>query len=104
MIPDVHGALCAAIVGLFHPARAEIRSSSQRRWSSVTFSGARHRCELCVSGDRANELVDHATAAVMGGDFAFEGHVVADIAVMDRRSPSHDRVEIEFEALTVEAY
>ena len=103
MIADVHGALCSALVHLFHPARAEIRSSSQRRWSSVTFSGARHRCELCISGDGANALVDQATAAVLGEDFAFEGHVVADIAVMDRRSTSRDRVEIEFEALTVEA-
>lgn len=103
MIADVHGALCSAIVDLFHPALAEIRSSSQRRWSSVTFSGARHRCELSVSGNRVNELADQATAAVMSENFVLEGHVVADIAVMDRRSPGRDRVEIEFEALTVEA-
>ena len=102
MIADVHGALCSAIVGLFHPALAEIRSSSQRRWSSVTFSGTRHRCGLSVSGERANELADWATAAVIREDFVLEGHVVADIAVMDRRSLSPDRVEIEFEALTVE--
>lgn len=103
MIGDVHGGLCSAIVGLFHPARAEIRFSSQRRWSSVTFSGTRHRCALSVSGERANEFADQATAAAMGQDFALEGHVVADIVVTERRSPSRDRVEIEFEALTVEA-
>lgn len=103
MIADVHGALRSAIAGLFHPALAEIRSSSQRRWSSVTFNGARHRYALCISGDRANEVVDQATAAVSGEDFSLVGHVVADIAVTDRRSRSRDMVEIEFEALTVEA-
>ena len=103
MIADVHGALRTAIAGLFHPALAEIRSSSQRRLSSVTFNGARHRYALCVSGDRVTDLVDRATAAVTGEDFAFEGHVVADIAVTDRRSRSRNMVEIEFEALTVEA-
>ena len=103
MIADVHGALCSAIASLFHPALAEIRSSSQRSWSSVTFNGARHRCELSVSGERANELADQATAAVLGENFVLEGNVVVDIAVTDRRSPSRDRVEIEFEALTVEA-
>jgi len=100
---DVHGALCAAISARFHPAAAKIRSSSLCRWSSVTFVGARHRYALCVSGDDAEALVDRATAAMLGEDFALEGHVVADIAVAGRRSCGPHVVEIELEALTVEA-
>lgn len=102
MSTDVHGALCAAISGQFHPAAAKIRSSSQHRWSSVTFVGARHRYALCISGDGAETLVDRATAAMIGEDFAIEGHIVADIAVAGRRSCGPCMVEIEFEALTVE--
>jgi hypothetical protein len=69
----------------------------------VTFSGARHRCALSVSGKGANAFADQATVAAMRDDFVLEGYVVADIVVTERRSPSRDRVEIEFEALTVEA-
>jgi hypothetical protein len=100
---DVHGALRSAISGHFHPAFAEIRSSSQRRWSSVTFVGARHRYALCVSGNGAEELVDRATTTMLGEDFAIDGHIVADIAVAGRRSRGRHMVEIELEALTVEA-
>lgn len=100
---DVHGVLRSAIFGRFHPAIAEIRSSSERRWSSVTFVGARHRYALCVSGDGAEELVDRATTAMLGEDFMIEGHIVADIAVAGRRSRGPHMVEIELEALTVEA-
>ena len=103
MTLDVHTALRKAISGRFHPATAEIRSSSQRRWSSVTFAGARHRYALCISGDGAETLVDRATAAMLGEDFTIDGHIVADIAVAGRRSRGPHMVEIELEALTVEA-
>lgn len=103
MNADVHCALRAAISGRFHPAVAEIRSSSQRRWSSVTFVGARHRYALCILGEGAEEVADRATAAMLGDDFRIDGHVVADIAVAARRSRGPRMVEIEFEALTVEA-
>lgn len=103
MSADVHGALRAALSGRFHPATAELRSSSQRRWSSVTFVGARHRYALCISGDGAESLVDRATVAMLGQDFTIEGHIVADIAVAGRRSRGPRMVEIELEALTVEA-
>jgi hypothetical protein len=102
MSADVHGILCAAITAKFRPAAAKVRSSSQRRWSSVTFVGARHRYALCVSGDGAAQTVDRATAAIGGDNFAIDGHIVADIAVTDRRSCSPHVIEIELEALTVE--
>lgn len=104
MSADVHGKLCAAITGRFQPAMAKIRSSSQHRWSSVTFVGARHRYALCVSGDDADQMVDRATAAIGGDNFAIDGHIVADIAVTGRRSCGPHMIEIELEALTVEAF
>lgn len=103
MIADAHSALRAEIVGLFSPAVAEIRSSSQRCWSSVTFNGSRHRYALCISGEAANDLVDRISAAMTSREFALDGHVVADIAIAGRRSRGPQMVEIEFEALTVEA-
>ncbi len=100
---DVHGALRAAISGRFHPAIAQVQSSSQRRWSSVTFVGARHRYALCVAGDGAEHLVDEAAATILCGDFNIDGHIVADIAIAGRRSHGPNLVQIELEALTVEA-
>lgn len=104
MITDVHATLGAAIAGLFHPATPQIFSSSQRRWSSVIFTGARHRFALCLSGDGAKEAADQASAAVKGETFELDGHVVADIAITDRRTDGQGMVEVEFEALTVEAH
>lgn len=100
---DVHGALRAAISGRFHPAIAKVRSSSQHRWSSVTFVGARHRYALCIAGDGAEHLVDEAAASILSEEFNIDGHIVADIAIADRHSHGPNMVQIELEALTVEA-
>lgn len=100
---DVHGALRAAISGRFHPAIAQVQSSSQQRWSSVTFVGARHHYALCIAGDGAEHLVDEATTSILLEDFNIDGHIVADIAVAGRRSRGPNMVQIELEALTVEA-
>lgn len=103
MNEDVHGALCTAISGRFHPATARLRGSSQHRWSSVTFVGARHCYDLCISGKGAHRLVDEAAATLSSEDFNLDGHIVADIAIAKRLSHGMDMVQLELEALTVEA-
>ena len=103
MTADAHGMLGSALAGLFHPAPAELRTSSQKRWASVTFAGARHRYALSVSGEGACAAVDQAAGTLKAQDFSLDGHVVADIAVVRRKSCGTALVEIEFEALTVEA-
>ena len=100
---DVHGALRAAISGRFHPSLARVQSTSHHRWSSVTFVGARHRFAVCVAGEGAEQCVDEATASILSDDFNIDGHIVADIAVAQRQSRGPNVVEIELEALTVEA-
>ncbi len=100
---DVHNVLRTAISGKFHPAIAQVRSSSVQRWSSATFVGARHCYNLCIAGDGAEHLVDEATASMLSEDFKIDGHIVADIAVAGRRSHGPNLVQIELEALTVEA-
>ncbi len=100
---DVHGALRAAISGRFHSQLARVQSSSHHRWSSVTFVGARHRFAVCVAGKGAEQCADEATASILSDDFNIDGHIVADIAVAQRQSRGPNFVEIELEALTVEA-
>lgn len=102
MNADAHAMLGSAIAGLFHPAAAELRRSSQSRWSSVTFTGARHRFALGVSGRNAMRAVDRALRELDQREFALPGHVVADIALVGRNG-SPGGIEIELEALTVEA-
>lgn len=102
-VQDAHGGLGRALSALFRPAHAELCRSSQRSWASVTFSGARHRFALRVSGERAGEAVERAIYALSAEDFVLEGHVVADIALVERQVRAHDLIEVELEALTVEA-
>lgn len=100
---DAHGGLGRMLSAMFRPATAELQSSSQRRWASVTFNGARHRFSLRVSGDDADGAVAHAIGALAQQDFALEGHVVADVALVERHRSGPGLFEIELEALTVEA-
>ena len=100
---DAHDGLGHALSGLFRPAQAELCRSSQRGWASVTFSGARHRYALRISGESACDAVDRAIAGLGEQDFTLDGHVVADIALVERQVRAHDLIEIELEALTVEA-
>lgn len=103
MNPHVHSALQRAISRCFKPAVAEVRSAGHKRWASATFSGARHHYTVCLSGEAANDVADKATAALIREDFAIAGHIVADLAVTGRRAGQSGTVEIELEALTVEA-
>ena len=103
IVSDVHGGLGRALSALFAPAHAELCRSSQRGWASVTFCGARHRYALRVSGEKAGQAVDRAIDTLSAQDFAIEGHVVADIALVERQVRARDLIELELEALTVEA-
>lgn len=100
---DAHDGLARALSALFQPARAELCQSSQRGWASVTFCGARHRYALRVSGEKAGQAVDRVIDALSAQDFALEGHVVADVVLVERQVRADDLIEVELEALTVEA-
>lgn len=79
-------------------ALEEIRS---RRWSSVTFRGARHEFAFRLEGDGAEEAAAGFLARLRAADFRLQGHLLADLSlVAEERSPGRARIRLE--ALTVE--
>ena len=81
----------------------DVRELESRSWASVTFSGARHRLKLTLSGPEAPVVADSFLSNLSEAEFALRGHVLADIAlVSDRRPEGRDTVVLEIEALTVE--
>ena len=77
----------------------EFRSTD---WQSLTFIGERHQIRLRVPGPHAEAIADAMTEGLADADFVIPGHVVADIAVADRRSDTVDAsILLEIEALTI---
>lgn len=87
--PDPHRALIAALEDRY--GVLEDLVSSSRRWSSATFTGARH--ELSFDMGNAEALI----ATITESDLPMAGHFVADITVVKR-----DGRTVTLEALTIE--
>ncbi|HVQ08644.1 MAG TPA: hypothetical protein VMS43_09435 [Allosphingosinicella sp.] len=81
-------------------AAVAIESLASRPWASVTFSGARHRLALCIPGPGAAAAADAFLDGLAERDFALAGHVLADIALVDR-CEEDEQVRLVLEALTV---
>ncbi len=92
-----HRGLTNALLKLATPA--EMRSSRDRPWASVTFTGARHWFALSIGPARAEAV----TALLPDYEFEIPGHLVADIVVTGTR-PDGDRIILDIEALTVETH
>lgn len=89
-------ALCATFLILATVERHECRD-----WASVTFSGARHRLVLRLEGEGAAAEADRFLDGLAEREFALEGHILADIAlVADERDGQ--AVRLTLEALTIE--
>jgi len=89
-------ALCADLAG---PAIVEALVS--RSWASITFSGERHRIVLRLAGESAGAAADRFLDGLAEREFALDGHILADIAlVSDERHT--DWIRLILEALTVE--
>jgi hypothetical protein len=83
-------------------ACAAIERHESRSWASVTFSGERHRLVLVLTGVGAAAEADRFLAGLAEREFALEGHILADIAlVADERDGR--AVRLTLEALTLEA-
>jgi hypothetical protein len=100
MKPDAHAALASSLIELLLPAEAKIMSSSEAPWASITFSGARHRFVLLVTGDKAGSSVHEMRRNIGSAEFDIRNQLVADVSVS---SPACDPMRIEVEAITVEA-
>ena len=81
-------------------AAVAIESLASRAWASVTFSGERHRVALCLPGPGAGAAADAFLDGLAERDFALSGHVVADIALVER-CEEDEQVRLVLEALTV---
>ncbi len=73
-------------------------SEGERAWWSATFIGARHNFVIELA---ANDAARRWLASLPEADFALNGHLVADLAVVDT-SRVDDRLSATIEALTVE--
>lgn len=77
-----------------------ILRSSQRRWASATFVGARH---LITVSAPESPMLDDWLAALPDMEFALPGHLVADLIITETRREGND-VSADIEVLTVESH
>jgi hypothetical protein len=93
--------LQAVQVQVVHFARFVVEEIHSRRWSSVTFQGARHELALRLEGEGAEAAAERLLAGLDARNFALRGHHLADISlVSEERRPGWARIRLE--ALTVE--
>ncbi len=106
-----HDALASGLINLLSPATARIMSSSEAPWASITFSGARHRYMMEVSGDKAIGAVRHMKRTIGTAEFEIRNQLVADVSIKthagDVSIKTHAGdpalMQIEVEAITVDA-
>ena len=77
-----------------------IEETTSQDWTSITFSGARHRLRLRFGGEGAGAAAD---ALIAGIELDLRGHVLVDLAILsDERDEAGTLARLEIEALTVE--
>ena len=79
----------------------EVEEISSRAWTSVTFSGARHRLRLRLEGAEAGPAA-LKLSRLDEDELELRGHVLADLVVAVEEEAG-DEVHLGIEALTVEA-
>lgn len=93
---DAHRSLTRALVAR-GGAGCRITAAEQWPWASLLFEGTRHLLTLAVPS--AQEAL--FTAWIEEAEFALPGHLVADIAVIDRVPQDDGMVAVRLEALTL---
>ncbi len=98
--PDAATQLERALVAVAASAGCPVAivTSDWTRWSSATFTGARHALTLTTG---ASPLLDCWLAGLSEAEFALRGYLVADLNVT-RMTRDGSVVTIALEALTVE--
>lgn len=93
--------LRAVRIHFVHFAGFVLEEMSSRRWSSVTFHGARHELAFRLEGEGAEVAAGRFLSGLKAGDFRLRGHLLADLRlVAEERRPGCARIRLE--ALTVE--
>jgi hypothetical protein len=81
----------------------EVEERASRRWSSISFSGERHRLRLRILSEAAGAPANRFIAGLDARGFTLRGHILADIAVTGDLRAEDGSVRLIVEALTVEA-
>ena len=79
-------------------AAIAVARSEATRWSSATFTGARHEVELAAV---ANDTVERWLNDLPEVELAMAGHLVADLKIVAMRQAGLD-LTVTLEVLTVE--
>jgi hypothetical protein len=99
-----HAMLAAQVREMLAPAETVISDSQEIPWRSATFSGARHKYSLIVSGQDAQARVRQLQSDIGAAEISLEDYLCADILITKRRADwkvSPPVIRIEIEALTV---
>lgn len=100
-LTDSATALLQAIRGHFVHAGFELEEIRSRRWSSVTFRGARHELAFRLDGEGAEAAAGRFLSGLGARRFSLRGHLVADVSlVAEERRPGFARIRLD--VLTVE--
>lgn len=81
--------------------RATFGATSRRPWASATFTGMRHRLEVRIDETGAGGEAQRLMRSLPEMDFRLPGHLVADIALIERRG-ADGGMAFTIEALTIE--
>lgn len=93
--------LTAARIRLGHFAGFVLEEIRSRRWSSLTFQGARHELAFRLEGEGAGEAAGRFLSGLDARGFELRGHLLADVSlVAQERRPGFARIRLD--ALTVE--
>ena len=93
--------LRAVRVHFVHFAGFVLEEMSSRRWSSVTFRGARHELAFRLEGEGAEAAAGRFLSGLGARDLRLSGHFLAELRLVEEeRRPGCARIRLE--ALTVE--
>lgn len=101
--PLLTGGLATLIRALGKRAGAQpiIEDAQSTPWSSITFTGARHRFSLRYEGNRAASHAHALCERLDYAEFDLGAHILVDIVVLDSREGARSSM-ITIEALTID--
>lgn len=104
--PDAGDRLARALRAGFAALGADtfIEERTSQDWTSITFSGSRHRVRLRLEGKDAGAAANALLADLAEAALDLRDHILVDLAIVsDERDKGGARVRLELEALTVES-
>lgn len=98
-----HRQLGEALLARLSPARCLMAGGDETPWSSITFSGARHRFDIELQGEGGWVAAKALAGDLPEAEFDLRNNIVADITVVALTRKPDRMTRLEVEALTVMA-